>query len=300
LASDALADVRWSAAQSVVLSGVRSLMCVPLLSGDSVYGLLHVGNASRVAAFSQTDLELITGIGSGAGVALSNAFMAHRLAEEVRARESLGRFLSPVLVDQVLQNRVDLKRGGEEREVTVVFADIRGFTSLTERSEPHAVVSLLNDFFDQMVEVVFRHGGVLDKYIGDALMAVWGTPVSQDQDAARAIAAAGEMQEVLASLNELRRAGGLEAIGVGIGLASGKCISGAIGARRRMEYTVIGDAVNLASRLAGLAKAGEVLCDEPSFIRGGRPVATPLPAAQVKGKNKPVSVYQLRAATAGA
>ena len=295
LASDALTDSRWSSSESVVLSGVRSLMCVPLLSAENVYGLLHVGNASMVAAFAQSDLELITGIGSGAGVALSNAFMAHQLAEEARTRESLGRFLSPVLVEQVLQHRIDLKRGGEEREVTVMFADIRGFTSLTERSKAQDVVSLLNEYFDQMVEVVFEHCGVLDKYIGDALMAVWGTPMSHRQDARRAVTAAREMQEVVVSLNATRAERGVEPIAIGIGLASGVCVSGAIGARRRMEYTVIGDAVNLASRLAGIAKPGEVLCDEPTFRRAGAPAGSrELPPAQVKGKHKPVAVYQVR------
>ncbi len=300
LASDALTDRRWSSAESVVLSGVRSLMCVPLLCAENVYGLLHVGNTSVVAAFSQADLELMTGIGSGAGVALSNAFMAHQLAEEVRTRESLGRFLSPVLVEQVMQNNLELGRGGAEREVTVMFADIRGFTSLTERSAPQDVVSLLNEYFDQMVEVVFRHHGVLDKYIGDALMAVWGTPVGSAEDAQRAITAAREMQEVLASLNELRVERGQEPIAIGVGLASGACVAGAIGARKRMEYTVIGDAVNLASRLAGLARAGQVLCDEPTYARAGRPAGSePLEPAKVKGKNRPVAVFSLRRADGG-
>lgn len=292
LASDALRDSRWSDAQSVVLSGVRSLMAVPLVNKDRIYGLLHVGNSSETGAFVQADLELLAGIATGAGVALSNAFMAHQLAEELRTRESLGRFLSPVLVDQVMQRRVDLQRGGEEREVTVMFADIRGFTSLTERSRAVDVVALLNEYFDHMVEVVFEHHGLLDKFIGDALMAVWGTPVKQRDDAARAIGAARRMQEALSALNELRRERGQEDIAIGIGLASGLCISGTIGARRRMEYTVIGDAVNLASRLAGLAKAGQVLCDESTFTAAGRPASSnKLPAVQVKGKTKPVPVY---------
>jgi adenylate cyclase len=155
------------------------------------------------------------------------------------------------------------------------------------------VVSLLNEYFDQMVEAVFEHGGVLDKYIGDALMAVWGTPVSQPEDASRAVAAACDMQQILVSLNAMRADRGAEPIGVGIGLASGVCVSGAIGARRRMEYTVIGDAVNLASRLAGMAGTGEVLCDEPTFRRAGEPAGScELPPAQVKGKHRPVAVFR--------
>jgi adenylate cyclase len=294
LASDALTDARWGGAQSVVMSGVRSLMCVPLINAERIYGILHVGNTKEVGAFEPSDLELMNGIGAGAGVALSNAFLAHQLAEEARTRESLGRFLSPVLVDQVMQRAIDLKRGGQELEVTVMFADIRGFTSLTERSRAHDVVTLLNEYFDLMVEIVFKHRGILDKFIGDALMAVWGAPVPQSDDAARAVAAALDMQATLQSFNEFRRDRGDEPITIGVGLASGKCVSGTIGARRRMEYTVIGDSVNLASRLAGLAKGGQVLCDEETYRRAGKPSgAKALPAAQVKGKTRPVSVFEI-------
>jgi adenylate cyclase len=259
LASDALSDARFGGAQSVVLSGMRSLMCVPLINAERIYGILHVGNASQTDAFRPQDLELMKGIGAGAGVALSNAFLTHQLAEESRARESLGRFLSPVLVERVLQRAIDLKRGGQETEVTVMFADIRGFTSLTERSRAHDVVKLLNEYFDLMVEVVFKHQGILDKFIGDALMAVWGAPVAAGDDAARAVAAALDMQASLESFNEFRRDRGDEPIAIGIGLASGRCVSGAIGARRRMEYTVICESVNLASPLSGLAHTGQVL-----------------------------------------
>jgi class 3 adenylate cyclase len=223
------------------------------------------------------------------------AFMAHKLAEEARARESLGRFLSPVLVEQVLERAVDLQRGGEEREVTIMFADIRGFTSLTERSNPGDVVALLNEYFDHMVEVVFQHHGTLDKFIGDALMAVWGTPVTRADDATLALAAARGMLKELEILNEERRGAGRELVNIGIGLATGVCVSGAMGARRRMEYTVIGDSVNLASRLAGMARAGEILCDEATYVASGRPGGSNrMPEVKVKGKTNPVPVYVMR------
>lgn len=296
LASDALTDARWGGAQSVVMSGVRSLMCVPLSCGNNIYGLLHIGNSKEVGAFQPSDLELMNGIGVGAGLALSNAFLTHQLKEEARTREFLGRFLSPVVVEQVMARKVDLKRGGHEANVTIMFADIRGFTSLTERSHASDVVNLLNEYFDQMVEVVFRHGGVLDKFIGDALMAVWGTPLSSDDDAARALAAARDMQETVASYSDVRKDRGQEPVAIGIGLASGRCVSGTIGAHRRMEYTVIGDAVNLASRLAGVALAGQVLCDDETFRRAGSPrEAKPLPPTPVKGKTQPVAIYSVTA-----
>ena len=294
LASDALTDARFGGAQSVVMSGLRSVMCVPLASGNRIYGLLHVGNSRQVGAFAPPDLELMTGIGAGAGLALSNAFLAHQVKEEARSREFLGRFLSPVVVDQVMTRKIDLRRGGQEVEVTVMFADIRGFTSLTERSRAGDVVALLNEYFDQMVEVVFRHAGVLDKFIGDALMAVWGAPLPEPDDARRALAAAAEMQDTVTSYNQVRADRGEEPIAIGIGLASGKCVSGTIGAHRRVEYTVIGDAVNLASRLAGVATPGQVLCDEETFRRAGSPSsARALAPVQVKGKTRPVPLYEV-------
>ena len=297
LASDALTDARWGGAQSVVMSGVRSLMCVPLTSGDRIYGILHVGNSKEIGAFEASDLELIGGIGAGAGLALSNAFLTHQVKEDARSREFLGRFLSPVVVEQVMARKIELKRGGQEADVTVMFADIRGFTSLTERSKASDVVALLNEYFDQMVEVVFRHGGILDKFIGDALMAVWGAPLSSKDDAGRAVAAAREMQEAMASYNQMRTDRHEEPIAIGIGLASGRCVSGTIGAHRRLEYTVIGDAVNLASRLAGVATAGQVIVDDETYQRAGAPKsARKLPPTQVKGKTRPVVTYEMTGA----
>ncbi|MBC7793222.1 MAG: FHA domain-containing protein [Clostridia bacterium] len=295
LATDALVDERFAAAASIVRANMRSVMCVPLIEKGRLLGLLHVGNTSHVSAFTQDDLELLTGIGAGASVAVGNALLTHQLENEARARETLGRFLSPVVVEQVLQNDVELERGGAEAQVTVLFADIRGFTSLTERTPAADVVALLNEYFDQMVEIVFRHGGILDKFIGDALMAVWGTPVRNEDDATRAVAAAQEMHETLESFNAFRRDRGLEPVEIGIGLASGSCIAGAIGARRRMDFTVIGDCVNLASRLAGQATAGQIVSDEATFDRAGSPPsAKRREPTKVKGKAEAVQSYLMR------
>ncbi len=295
LARDALADERFSAAMSIVRANMRSVMCVPLIDKGKVMGLLHVGNTSHASAFTEDDLDLLTGIGAGASVAVGNAVLSHQLESEARAREALGRFLSPVVVEQVISNDIEILRGGTHADVTVLFADIRGFTSLTERSEAADVVALLNDYFDQMVEVVFRHDGVLDKFIGDAVLGVWGTPVQSPEDAARAVAAANEMHETLESFNAFRRDRGAEPIAIGIGLASGACVTGAMGARRRMDFTIIGDCVNLASRLAGAAGPGRIISDELTFKRAGSPnSATRLDPAKVKGKAQSVQIFSLR------
>lgn len=298
LAADAVADKRWSSSESLVLSGMRSLVCVPLLNAEKVFGILHLSSASQTSIFSESDLDLLTGVATGAGVALSNAFLAHRLATEERHRESLGRFLAPQLVEQLLAQKSQLDRSGDERQVTVLFADIRGFTALTERSPATAVVDLLNEYFERMTEVVFTHRGLLDKFIGDAVMAVWGTPTSDEHDAERALRAAQDMQGQLRALNLLRSSRGEEPIGMGVGLGTGLCVAGAIGARRRLEYTVIGDAVNIAARLAGLAKAEEILLDEATFVAAGRPAnAEALPETTVKGRRGTVQAHRITAAT---
>ncbi len=295
LANDALVDERFSAAMSIVRANMRSVMCVPLIDKGRLLGMLHVGNTSQASAFTNDDLDILSGLGSGASVAVGNALLSRRLEDESRARETLGRFLSPVVVERVLSNDVELERGGAEAEVTVLFADIRGFTSLSEQTPAAAVVGLLNEYFDLMVEIVFRHGGALDKFIGDALMAVWGTPVNSVDDAKNAVAAAHEMHETLVALNTRRRERGEEPIAIGIGLASGSCVAGAMGARRRLDFTVIGDCVNLASRLAGAAGPGRIITDETTYKRAGLPsTATRLEPAKVKGKAQPVQIFSLR------
>ncbi|MEO1481190.1 MAG: adenylate/guanylate cyclase domain-containing protein [Myxococcota bacterium] len=292
LATDALMDRRLSASESIVAAGMRSIMCVPLVYEGTAYGVLHVSNTMRASAFSEDDLELLSGIGEGAAVALANAMMSQRLAEEQRQRSMLGRFLSPLVLDRVMQGPGGLQRGGDEAVVTVMFADIRGFTRLTEQTAPNEVVEMLNDYFDAMVDAVFEHEGMLDKYIGDALMAIWGRPESRRDDAQRAVAAAFEMRRALRLLNQRRSERGRAPIQIGIGLATGPCVAGAMGARRRLEFTVIGDAVNLAARLAGLAEPGQILVDRETKSRI-REAGVQLPPTEVKGKQRAVTIYSL-------
>ena len=294
LATDVLADVRWSSRESIVLSGYRSLMCVPLLGSDSVFGVIYVSSSNEGDAFRETDLELVTGIGSGASIAFTNTFLRERLREEANTRESLGRFLSPSLVEQVLNHTIDLSLGGKEHDVVVLFADIRNFTSMTERYPAQDIVFMLNEYFDPMVEIVFQNHGILDKFIGDALMAVWGAPVAKTEDAAAALLAAREMMQYVEKLNLERAAKSIEPIAIGIGIASGKCIAGNMGAKKRMDYTVIGDTVNLASRLSGAAKPGEILFDQETHARCQEVTdVQELPELHVKGKSQPVKVFSV-------
>ncbi len=179
-------------------------------------------------------------------------------------------------------------------EVSVLFADIRGFTTMAESESPQETVSMLNAFFTAMASVVFRHEGNLDKFIGDCVMAVWGPPTSHPDDAARALNAALEMQHEVDTLNAAREAAGQRRIAVGIGINTGQAVVGYMGSKERHEYTAIGDSVNIASRLCNLAKGGETICTETTLKKAGQGFRVEeMSLAQVKGKEKGVPTYRV-------
>jgi adenylate cyclase len=220
--------------------------------------------------------------------------MVQGLKERDRLRETFGRYVTRQVADHLMKGNVNL--GGELVPVTVLFSDIRHFTSISERMEPRVLLDFLNEYFSGMVESVMHHHGVVDKFIGDAIMAVFGAPVPEPDDALRAICAALEMQARLRKINEVFKARGLPEIRTGIGLHSGQVVAGNIGHVERMEYTVIGDTVNLASRLEGMTK--ELDCDvvmsEDLYKQVENAVlAEPLQRIKVKGRDRDVMVYRL-------
>ena len=194
----------------------------------------------------------------------------------------------------VVKGQVELLRVGRLAEVTVLFADIRGFTSLAENESPQETVSMLNSFFTAMAAVVFQHEGNLDKFIGDCVMAVWGPPSPHDDDPSRALKAALEMQLEVDALNAKREANGQRRIEVGIGVNTGQAVVGYMGSADRHEFTAIGDSVNTASRLCNLAKGGEVIATEVTVRKAGQGFRTEaMSMAQVKGKEKGVPTYKV-------
>jgi adenylate cyclase len=291
LATDVATDDRWTKAESLMVSGVRSLICVPLADGNEVSGVLYVISRTNTEAFGPEDLDLLSGVGAGAGVALAKTRLAERLAEERKMRSQLGRFLPPDLVEQVLQNRFDFAGRDEEREVTVLFWDLRKFTPLAEVCSAAETMALLNDYFEPMVETIFRHQGVLEKFIGDSIMAVWGSAPGLGPAAEAAVAAARDMQQHMAKLNRARAAAGKRFIAAGVGIATGRCVVGTVGAAQRMEYTVIGDTVNLASRLCGIAHGYQILLDARTHALTDS--GSPLPALHVRGKKDEVAVFSI-------
>ena len=294
LSHDASADARFQSAQSVIMQGIRSTMCVPLLQGDTVLGVMMLDSKLATHAFTEKDLALFETVASQAAIAVQNTLFAKRIEQEAVMRERFRRLLSPAIAEQVLSGQLEVAKGGELRETTILFADIRGFTSMSESHEPEIVVDALNEYFERMVEIVFRYEGTLDKFIGDEMMVLFGSPVAHEDDPDRAVRAALEMQAALADLNAQHQARELPPFEIGIGINTGEVVAGYIGSSQALEYTVIGDPVNTGSRLCSLARAGQTLISEGTLEKlGGAFELKELPAEKVKGKAQPIRVFEL-------
>jgi len=294
LFSDARLDPRLDTAVSVHLQSICSSMCAPLKPGNDVLGVLYVDNLSRVNGFTQEDLEFLTAFANQAAIALENSRLRQRLEEEAVLRTNYLRFFPPATLKK-LENTRGASLEVIETEVTVLFSDITGFTSLSSTLQPRQVVDLLNEYFPVMAEIVFRHEGTLEKYIGDALMAVWGAPFSHPDDVDRAVQAAVEMQQALEVLNQRWRAQGRPELSIHVGLNTGRVAAGNIGSEQYLQYATIGDATNVAARVCSAAGPREICVTQATFERWGRRTVrtTSLPPTPVKGKDAPLVLHRL-------
>jgi len=262
LTEDAGEDQRFGG-QSILMQQVRSAMCAPLVGGEGKpLGAIYVDNLTLKARFTGEDLDFLVAFSGIAAVALENSRLAERIRQETVVRSNFERFFAPSLAAAIASSPDAVRLGGDKRTVAVLFSDIRGFTAMSETMSPADMAALLNEYFTEMVECVFRNGGTLDKFIGDAVMAQWGAPLSQANDPDRAMRAAIEMIEELDKLNAKWRSEGKPELQVGIGLNYGEAFAGNIGSERRLEFTVIGDTVNTASRLCGAADGHQILISE--------------------------------------
>jgi adenylate cyclase len=295
LFADAQLDPRLGQARSIISQSIFSSMCAPLKPRDKLLGVLYVDNLSAPDRFTPEDLEFLGAFASQAAVAIDNADLYRRLEEEAVLRSRLTRFFSPATAAKLAATK-----GGAldvvETEVTALFSDISGFTSMSARMRPRQVIDMLNDYFPPMADIVFKRGGTLEKYIGDALMAVWGAPFAGADDADRAVLAAAEMQQTLATLNVARSGRGLEPIRIHVGINTGIVAAGNIGSERYLQYATLGDATNVASRVCDAAPAGEILVSESTRQRltsAHFPLET-LGPVPLKGRDEPLVLHRLR------
>jgi adenylate cyclase len=294
LIHDVAGDERFAASESLRLAGIRAAMCAPLIYKDKVFGLFYVDCLSKPYAFSKEELSIFSVIAAEAAMSFDNARSHEELSRRVIERQALERFLSGAIVEKILANPDQIHLGGENQTATIMFTDIRGFTRMAEKMEPQQVVELLNEYFTEMTDLIFENGGTLDKYLGDGIMAVFGAPITKLDDPARSVKTAIEMQRALARLNRDWEARGQPALRAGIGVNTGPVTAGNIGSTKRMDYTVIGDAVNLASRLCANAAGGQILVSESTFAQlGASQPAKKLEPIRVKGRDTPVEVYEI-------
>ncbi len=300
LTQDAQIDPRFLAGgggMSIRINSIRSAMCAPLWNKDQVIGIIHVDSPMRVNSFTENDLDLLTALANYAAVAIERSRLNQKILAEEKKRERLGRFLSPQVTSRILaasDHDGSTLGAPEVRDISVLFADIVGFTSMSEKMSPAAVALLLNDYLSRMTDTIFKFEGTLDKYIGDAIMAVFGAPLDMPDHAARCIRAALEMRERLEEFNAERPKEG-PLLRIRMGINSGKAVAGEIGSINKKEYTVLGDTVNIASRLeSSVAKPGMVVIGENTYEAVKELFACkPLGSVTLKGKEKEVTVYEV-------
>jgi len=255
---------------------------------------LYVDNLRAPSAFTEEELNIFAVVATQAAAAIDNAMAHGRLAKQAVERSALERFLAPEVVEMVAANPSEIRLGGVNQKVSILFADIRGFTTLSEDMAPEVIVELLNEFFTRASEVIFQHGGTLDKYLGDGVMALFGAPISKGDDALNAVRAALAIQKMLAELASDMSPGKWPELRVGVGVNTGIVTAGNIGSPKRIDYTVVGDAVNVASRMCASAKPGQVMISKSTAeeLKGAFRLRRLRPL-KVKGRSRALSVYSV-------
>lgn len=290
LAADAQLDPGFAQAESVQAGHIRSFMSVPLWNQSAVIGVLYV-DSPRSSPFTPADLEVLQALAAYAAVAIEQASLATRLRDEARYRERLQRYHSAAVIERILQQQGggDVPFMAEERDVTILFADIVGFTTITEHMAPPAVAQMLNRCFAVLCDAVFAEQGTLDKFIGDAVLAVFGAPLNQGDHAMRAARAACAMRRAIAALDVT------PPLTLRIALNSGVATVGDIGAPQRREYTVLGDVVNTCSRLVSYAcEPGQIVMSSATRHRLASTMkAARLAPVTLRGRAEPVELFEL-------
>lgn len=296
---NATEDERFRAQESVISYAIGSVISVPLIAKKKgTIGVIYLDNTVDKKRFDDRDIEFMTSFAPQAAIAIENAQLYEKIKKEEKIRDRLQRFFSPSVVKKIMAEEGAVTLGGENRIATILFCDIRGYTSLTEKIDTLVAVRILNDFLSSMTEEVFIHEGTLDKYIGDCVMAIFGAPVAHPDDPLRAVRAALGMkqrvQELKKKWHEALHLTEVESFEIGIGIHTGEVIAGNVGNLKRMEYTVVSTAVNLASRLESVAEPGQILISDETYKQVGTHIqANKLPPVKLRHISRPVTVYEV-------
>mgnify|MGYP001211806388 CR=1 FL=1 len=291
---DVTLDAR-AASRSMMAHHIRAAMCAPLWSGDAISGVIYVDSLLTRGTFTASALDLLTAMANNLAVAVSALHHAQDAERERQARRHLERYHSPAMID-ALQRREAVEGTSKLRQadVTVLFADVVGFTSLSQELSPDGVARLLDGFFTEAVEAVFEHGGTLDKFIGDAVMAFFGAPVPTHDHAEQALRAALDLRFRLIRWNQRQIEAGGRPVEIRFALNSGPVVVGDVGSSRRVDYTVLGNTVNVAARLEGVGAPGEIVIGPGTRERlpADFPLE-PLGEIELKGLRHPIPVWKV-------
>jgi adenylate cyclase len=271
MTSNALEDARLLGGKSIAIHGIRSAMCVPLWNRQRVIGAVQVDSPIHIGSYAEEHLDLLTALANFAAVAIERAQLSEKIEQERKIRSKMERYHSPAVIDEIVKGVITVSADETEiraAEVSILFADISGFTTVSETKAPEEVAEFLSRFFSAAVDSIFAYGGTLDKFIGDAVMAFFGAPIAQDDHADRAILAGIMMQRLIDDWNREREQAGLAKVLIRVGINSGPAVVGNVGTEKRVDYTVLGSAVNIASRLeSGVAKPGQIVISQNTLER---------------------------------
>ena len=296
LIKDTALDSRFGGAESVIMMNIHSAMCAPLLRDRNVSGYIYVDRQSTTHPFDMPQLQALSILALLAAIAVEQAALRDDIRREQERRVRLARYSSPAVVEKILE-APGAGMGAmvaDESEVSILFADLTGFTTMAERLPPGEVILILNQIFERLTGAIFELEGTLDKFRGDGMMAFFGAPLVMADHAERAVEAGLRMQKALATLNATRE--GVRPIQMRIGVNSGSVVVCDIGSPQRKDYTVIGDVVNIASRLeSSVAKPGEIVIGEATWLLAKHAFeCEPLDEVRLKGRQKTVQPYRVR------
>jgi adenylate cyclase len=296
LTHDASMDFAASKGKSMILNRISSAMVVPLIheSERDVLGVLWLDSES-LAQFVPKDLEVITSVAQQAAMFIENTILTKKVENEIVLRDRFARLVAPNVAELMMSGRLEVKKGGQLiQELTVFNSDIRGFTAMSEGTSAETIVEMLNEYFEPMVETLFKYEGTLDKFMGDGIMAFWGAPLAHPDDAVRCVQCAIDQMEVLGRFNRQRVTEGKPPIAVGVGIHTGPGVVGYVGSSKALSYTVIGDTANTSSRLCASAAAGQIVISESTLARlGNRFEVEEIEARSLKGKERPMRRFNV-------